>query len=614
MAQEELLLEWQKSAGGERNELAYSVLETADKGYLLVGSTSSKNTFDVKDSRGFAGVGGTDFWVVKFDASRTILWSKTFGGSSDDVATSAITAVNGDYVIIGTTISTDFDANFNGVNGGILMIRLNSKGDLISKRVFAGGIRFSEPSYAYASGVSKPVIKLKDNGELLLGASKNLGSGSSKAMDFYLALLTSFGDTKWEKTYGGTSDEFLNDFTINTDGSIVLVGSTQSPGREIQGAGNGFNDMLAIKTDANGNELWKRAWGGTNSDIAYSVVESNNKSYYYIVGESNSQDGIIGKGNGQKDGIVLKITPNGTFVNKLLLGGTDNDALLSICKGKDGKYYSIGTSDSKIGNVNPKGPIMDNWLMVFDETFKVNYHQLYGGADIENARQIIPTAEGGMLIAASSRSNDTDITQNRGQSDFWLIKLQLAPPILFKTFEAYLGEFQDIEVEWVSQYEKNSKIITLEKSTDNKTFVKIYEAAAEGVSSQAKVYTFKDKYPQVGKNYYRLKYTDTNNKEYNPEKTTFYEFIALSIENEPFKKPLNVFPNPSNRFVNIYQEEKNSTIEIRDSKGLLIPYQISKNEIGNKELDLGNSIIPGTYFIKLQSSNNVEVKKLIIVK
>jgi hypothetical protein len=614
VAQEELLLEWQKSVGGERNEVAYSIVETADKGYLMVGSTSSKNTFDVKDSRGFPGVGGTDFWVVKFNAARTIEWSKTFGGSSDDVATSALVAANGDYVIIGTSVSSDFDANFNGVNGGILMIRLNTKGDLMSKRVFAGGIRFSEPSFAYSSGISKPVIKLKENGEMLLCASRNQGSGSGKGMDLYMALLTEFGDTKWEKSYGGNSDEFLNDFTINSDGSIVMVGSTQSPGREITGAGNGFYDMVAVKTDANGNELWKRAWGGTNSDIAYSVIESTNKSFYYLVGETNSQDGIIGKGNGQKDGIVLKITPNGTFVSKLLLGGVDNDALISICKGKDGKYYTIGTSDSKIGNVNTKGPLMDAWLMVFDETFRVNYNQLLGGADIENTRQILPTADGGVLIAASSRSNDKDVTLNRGESDFWMIKLKVAPPILFKSFEAFLGEFQDIEVEWVTQYEKNSKIITLEKSIDNKTFVKIYEAAAQGVSNAPKIYNYKDKNPQVGKNYYRLKYTDTNNKEYFNDLVVFYNFIALGIENEPPTQNNLVYPNPASRFINLNTIEANTEIDIVDMMGRKVPFEISKSAIGSKEIDLGNGIKSGIYFIKIQSKNNLDVKKLIIAK
>jgi hypothetical protein len=136
---QEYVVNWQKSYGGERNEVVYAGVETSDGGFIMVGSTNSKNSFDVKDSRGFDGTGGNDFWISKVSNTGSIVWSKTFGGSKDDVATSVVKTSNNEYLILGTTQSTDGDANFNGTNGGLLLVRLKENGDFVSKRLFAGG-------------------------------------------------------------------------------------------------------------------------------------------------------------------------------------------------------------------------------------------------------------------------------------------------------------------------------------------------------------------------------------------------------------------------------------------------------------------------------------------
>jgi hypothetical protein len=153
---QEFVINWQKTHGGERNEVVYGGAETSDGGFIMVGSTNSKNSFDVKDSRGFDGTGGNDFWIAKVSVSGALVWSKTFGGSKDDVATSIVKTSNNEYMILGTTQSTDGDANFNGVNGGLLLIRLKENGDLVSRRLFAGGNGSSGVTYQQVNSFSKP--------------------------------------------------------------------------------------------------------------------------------------------------------------------------------------------------------------------------------------------------------------------------------------------------------------------------------------------------------------------------------------------------------------------------------------------------------------------------
>ena len=254
---QDYVVNWQKSYGGERNEVVYAGVETSDGGFILVGSTNSKNSFDVKDSRGFDGTGGNDFWIAKVSVSGTLAWSKTFGGSKDDVATSVVKTSNNEYLILGTIQSTDGDANFNGVNGGLMLIRLKENGDFVSKRLFAGGNSNSGVSYQQVNSFSKPTIRVLADGQLIVGATRSIGVNPFSSYDFYIAKLSAFGDTLWEKTFGGGLEDYMNDIIQTSDGGYLMVGGTLSLERDITGAGQGFLDFLVIKIDGTGRQVWE---------------------------------------------------------------------------------------------------------------------------------------------------------------------------------------------------------------------------------------------------------------------------------------------------------------------------------------------------------------------
>ncbi len=605
---QQLMIDWQKTMGGDKNEIAYASVGTSDGGIIIVGSTNSRNSFDVKDSRAFEGNGGSDMWVVKISAAKTIEWSKTFGGTKDDVATGIVQGLNNDYLIIGTTLSTDGDANYNGVNGGLLFIRLNMKGDVLTKRVIAGGSRFEDPGFQPAGSFSKPTIKLGTAGDLYIGATKSLGSASGKTFDFFLSRLTPFGDTLWEKTYGGSSEDYMNDFVLTSDGGILMVGATLSPARDITGAGKGFYDFLVIKVSSGGAEAWKRAYGGSSYDVLFSAIEIGQTNQYYLAGESSSADGDIGKGLGQKDGVLLKISSTGTVLTKSLLGGTGNDGFMHLMKGKDGKIYSFGTSDSVIGQVKPKGPLTDVWMMVFEESGTINYHKLFGGADIDAARHGFAASDGGIFVAASSRSSDGDNNLNRGQSDIWLMKLQVPPPVVFGKFEAFVNEFQDIQLAWTTTYENNSQTIYLEKSGDNKTFKKIYEVPAAGASSVVKSYGARDQNPVIGQNYYRLRYVDRAAKSYDG-KTVNFNFIPLA--NEPVvQQDYRLYPNPATTFVKITNLNPETEVDLINNYGQKLPFRSSGTPSNDFRLDF--NLQPGQYYILIQDKKNPQVRKLVV--
>src|SRR5215203_2186842 len=104
-------LQWQKCLGGSISEGAYSISKTFDGGFILVGYASSDD-HDVSGNHGI----GNDYWLVKTDSNANIQWQKCFGGSDFEWAYSVIQTSDSGYAVIGEAQSTDGDVTGNHGN------------------------------------------------------------------------------------------------------------------------------------------------------------------------------------------------------------------------------------------------------------------------------------------------------------------------------------------------------------------------------------------------------------------------------------------------------------------------------------------------------------------
>ncbi len=129
---------WQKFYGGTGDDIGYSVRETTDNGFLLAGSSNSSGTGTLA---GIVGNGSTDYYVIKTDASGNIVWQKLIGGSADDYSYSVIQTTDGGYILAGYSSSTN-TGNLTGIstNGGtdMYVLKLTSTGAIDWQKLYGG--------------------------------------------------------------------------------------------------------------------------------------------------------------------------------------------------------------------------------------------------------------------------------------------------------------------------------------------------------------------------------------------------------------------------------------------------------------------------------------------
>jgi uncharacterized delta-60 repeat protein len=294
-------VQWAKAYGGTGADLAFSVQQTSDGGYIVAGATHS------------FGAGGADFFVVKTDANGNVEWAKTYGGTGADTAFSVQQTSDGGYIVAGWTRS------FGAGNLDIFLIKTDANGNVEWAKTYGG----TGDDRAYS------VQQTSDGGYIVAGETRSFGAGN---LDIFLIKTDEFGNVQWAKAYGGTNDEWASSVQQTSDGGYIMAGRTRS-----FGAG-GF-DVFLVKTNADGNVQWAKAYGGTGADLAFSVQQTSDGGYI-VAGYTTSF------GAGGADFFVVKTDANGNIQWAKTYGGSNEDWAFSVQQTPDGGYIVAGRTQS----------------------------------------------------------------------------------------------------------------------------------------------------------------------------------------------------------------------------------------------------------------------------
>ncbi len=188
---------WSRTFGGSENDLAYSVQQTSDGGYILFGTTLSY------------GAGNYDFWLIKTDAEGNKEWERTFGGSDWDGGTSVQQTSDGGYILLG--------GSYGAGDGDFWLIKTDAQGNKQWERTFGG----SDIDWGWS------VRQITDGGYILLGYTESYGTGKE---DFWLIRTDAYGNKEWDRTFGGSESDWGYSVQQTEDGGYILLGCTSSYG------------------------------------------------------------------------------------------------------------------------------------------------------------------------------------------------------------------------------------------------------------------------------------------------------------------------------------------------------------------------------------------------
>lgn len=290
---------WNKTYGTFRTDVAFSIKETSDGGFIFTGLTYPTES------------GDQDLWVLKCDIDGHHQWNRTYGGSQADYGGQIIPTSGGNYIVVGYTASLGAGGNDQWV------MKIDNAGEPIWNHTYGGT----------GSDYASSVISTDDDGYLIVGATDSFGKGM---FDAWIIKTNSTGDMQWNTTLGGLSDDNPYQVTSTVDG-YVIAGRTES-----YGAMN--RDCWVFKIDLEGNLIWNYTYGGVAEDYT-SSISSCEDGGFVLAGRTLSFSAD------SEDLWILKISENGTLEWEASFGGPGGDAAYAVLESSN-RYTMAGRTSS----------------------------------------------------------------------------------------------------------------------------------------------------------------------------------------------------------------------------------------------------------------------------
>ncbi|MBK8683055.1 MAG: putative metal-binding motif-containing protein [Bacteroidetes bacterium] len=225
----------------------------------------------------------------------------------------------------------------------------------------------------------------------------------------------------WQHTYGGNSDDRAQDILATDDGGYLTIGYTNSIDGDIT-FNHGLNEMLVVKMDSAGNAEWIKTYGGSDRDYGYAVSVGIDGGYL-LGGETGSNDGDISFNHGQDDLWLIKIDEFGDIEWEKTYGGSFEELAKDIEITSDGNYIIVGGTNSSDGDVAENKGSSDYWIIKLNPFGEIIWEKTYGSSELEGAYDVQEVSDGGFIVAGYTVGNDGDVTENKGDRDYWIIKL-----------------------------------------------------------------------------------------------------------------------------------------------------------------------------------------------
>lgn len=440
---------------------------------------------------------------------------------------------------------------------------------------------------------NRSLVVTSDGGYISVGHATT-SSGSLGYADFLVIRTDANGEAVWQKMYGGSGVEHAFEIIEAHDGNYIIAGFSTSP------AGAGGQDAYLIKIDGNGNLIWEKYYGGTGTDGIESVQRTDDGGYI-TCGYSTSSGT-----NGGKDVFVVKTDDSGNEVWSKKIGGSSDDWGNIIRNAVDGGYIIIGYTISEGAGMG------DYYLVKISSGGDYEWSKTYGGAEADEGKYIKTTSDGGYIITGDTRS------EGAGDDDIKVIKTDAVGNEEWS--KTYGGEKKEASKMIETTSDGGYIIAGITRSfglyNPDMWVVKINSAGSMqwdkkfGFSGHEHGYAAKE---LADGNYILLGHTDDNLTD---EQVMLVKFAdpasGNSVEEVAAENVFSISPNPSTGVFELIIKErtiKDAQLQIYNFTGSLLYSDIIAEE--KKVIDM-NTFAKGIYLVNINTNENNYARRIII--
>ncbi|TPD65403.1 T9SS type A sorting domain-containing protein [Flavobacterium microcysteis] len=423
---------WEKSYGGKHSDYLFDAQPTPDYGFILAGSSLSKNTGNKTDDNN----GNLDYFIWKMDEKGELDWQKGFGGTGADLLQSIKLTPDGGFILAGTSNSPKGLHKKDDCKGleDFWIIKLNAKGTEQWQRTIGGT----------GQELLQSIASTSDGGYIIGGTSGSSRSEKEKngkedmfekkedsrgGLDYWIVKLDNEGQIEWQKTIGGQYSDELRSIIQTADGGFMLAGSSNST---VSGDKTekryGESDYWVVKTDKFGTIEWQKVYGGEGDEQLKTMLHTSDGNY--ILAGNSASESSGNKNTSNTNGIdfwLLKIDPSGEILWQETYDVGKTDLLASLVENEDGSFLIGGHAMSETSSEKKKDKedINDYVAIKINEKGEEQWRKTVGSNGQDILRKAVRVRDGGYLLAGTSKgSNSRDRHSSQGRNDFWVVKLK----------------------------------------------------------------------------------------------------------------------------------------------------------------------------------------------
>lgn len=341
-------------------------------------------------------------------------WEKTFDGPYSEHVKVILEKPGGGYLAAGEVMSTFPNGNAANFHGSIdiYLMDLDPQGNILWERCYGGSgtetlgdiQKTEDGGYIMIVNLDLPAGVSSTDGDIAVECQNNFPSIG------WVVKIAPSGDIQWQKCLH--SYAIYSSILQSPDGGYLTVSSRN------------YNALLT-KLNQNGGIVWEREYGGADTDVLTTVINTSDGGYL-AGGNSKSTDGAFSENHGS-DIWVFKTNASGAIQWQKLYGSTSGvQNLNDIKETPQGNFVFTGSTNSPLGTTGDVTEYFsgtDIWAVQIDPTGTLLWQKSLGGANHEWGHALEVTQNGDILLAGTTNSWNNHITEQFGSTDIWVISL-----------------------------------------------------------------------------------------------------------------------------------------------------------------------------------------------